>query len=185
MSLDIDERAGWPEELLDLLRRYPRETWRARGSAIAQFWLERHDAFRRQCDALESLAAEYRAERLDARRFAASTAPALQNLLAHLHGHHQIEDFHYFPYFRAAEPSLARGFETLERDHQTLHAGMAAVVEAVNALLGAVAASEHDRHHVRGAAERYSDASLLLIRRLARHLDDEEDLIIPLMLDRG
>jgi hypothetical protein len=37
----------------------------------------------------------------------------------------------------------------------------------------------------RRAADRYIDASRELHRRLDRHLNDEEDLIIPLMIRQG
>ena len=34
------------------------------------------------------------------------------------------------------------------------------------------------------AGDRYAEANDLLLRKLKRHLEDEEDLIIPLILDR-
>jgi hypothetical protein len=43
----------------------------------------------------------------------------------------------------------------------------------------------NDADVLRFAAERYSDTSGALLRLLTRHLGDEEDLIIPLILDRG
>ena len=186
LSFDLDERTGWPEELLVLLKEHPRETWRARPSPMAQFWLEKHDAFRRESETLEAMTIEYREERLGTQEFMMRSAPRLQNLLGHLHGHHQVEDFHYFPHFRAAEPRLARGFETLEKDHRTLHEGIEQVVETFNALAAAFGEEPGaDRDAQRRASERYVEASLMLYRRLVRHLGDEEDLIIPLMLDRG
>jgi hypothetical protein len=35
------------------------------------------------------------------------------------------------------------------------------------------------------AADDYVTAGAVLLRGLIRHLDDEEDLIVPLILDRG
>ena len=46
-----------------------------------------------------------------------TAGPRLQTLLGNLHGHHQIEDHHYFPVFRQAEPRLAAGFGLLANDH--------------------------------------------------------------------
>ena len=37
----------------------------------------------------------------------------------------------------------------------------------------------------RAALERYLDSQRTLGRSLLRHLDDEEDLVIPLLLERG
>jgi hypothetical protein len=38
---------------------------------------------------------------------------------------------------------------------------------------------------LRRASDNYADASGALLKGLLRHLDDEEDLIVPLILDRG
>lgn len=184
MSFELDERSGWPQEWLELLERHPRDTWRTSASAVARFWLDRHDAFRRQAAVLAALAADHRAGRLGAAELTARAAPALWNLLAPLDGHHQIEDVHYFPHFREAEPRLARGFDALERDHAALHADIEQVVRRFNTLSAAAAEGAGDSV-LRSGAEAYIDASLQLERRLSRHLDDEEDLVIPVMLERG
>ena len=46
-----------------------------------------------------------------------------------LEQHHQVEDHHYFPLFRRAEPRLAPGFELLEGDHRALHSAIGVVIE--------------------------------------------------------
>ena len=38
---------------------------------------------------------------------------------------------------------------------------------------------------LRRCSDAYADSSGALIKGLVRHLDDEEDLIVPLILDRG
>jgi hypothetical protein len=183
VSLDLDERSGWPEELLALLKRHPRSGWRHAPSAVARFWLERHDAFRRHAAELDALIGDYRAERLGAGELAMRVAPRLQSLLGELHGHHQIEDFHYFPHFRTAEPRLTRGFDALGKDHETLHASIESVIEGFNALAAAVG-SGTGAEAERSIAQAFAEASITLHCRLVRHLDDEEDLIIPVMLER-
>ncbi len=183
---DIDQRTGWPDELKTLLSRYPRDSWRTQGSPVAQFWLDKHDYFRYQCRAMQEAADEYRNERKTAEEFSVWIAPRLQSFLGALHGHHQIEDFHYFPAFRAAEKSLAPGFDALESDHELIHEGISEIVERINGFLIAVReASKEQSEVLRVAADQYFDSSERLFRRLGRHLDDEEDLIIPIMLDRG
>ena len=106
----------------------------------------------------------------------------MQTLLSHLHGHHQIEDYQFFPLFSAAEPRLVRGFEVLERDHGQIHATIATVVDTANTLLRA---SPADLDLIRRSGDAYADKGEALLRQLDRHLGDEEDLIIPLILDRG
>jgi hemerythrin-like domain-containing protein len=183
-ALDLDRRDGWPAELLFLLERHPRDGWPGRPDLgmTARFWLDRHGTFRQLGQALQDDTEAFRQGRIAAEDFQVPFIRRLQVFLGELHGHHQVEDHHYFPVFRRAEPRLARGFEVLDRDHQTLHAGLVATAEAANALLQALA---RDPEAAQGPAEAYAEVSTTLLRRMLRHLDDEEDLVIPLMLERG
>jgi hemerythrin-like domain-containing protein len=183
LQSDIDQRTGWPEELRCVLRDHPRDTWPDTRSGMARFWIDKHNYLRRQSEALQSANAEYRAGRAEAAQFGSWIAPRLQGFLGELHGHHQIEDFHYFPAFRAAEPRLVAGFEVLNQDHELIHQGITGIVEAINEFIKTIqtdAAGNDDAR--RQAADRYIEASQLLHGRLQRHLEDEEDLIIPLMI---
>ena len=185
MITDIDKRTGWPDELKTLLARFPRETWRANGNEMSQFWLDKHDYFRHQANAMSEMATRFRNDAVEAPEFAGWLAPRLQSFLGGLHGHHQIEDFHYFPAFREAEKSLAPGFDVLASDHELMHQAIAEIVDATNAFLRTLAeGSEQARDAQKRAAEKYIEISELTFRRLVRHLSDEEDLIIPIMLDR-
>ena len=149
---------------------------------MARFWIDKHNYLRHQADALKNANDELRSERVDAGQFGAWLAPRLQGFLAELHGHHQIEDFHYFPAFRAAEPRLDTGFDVLARDHELIHQGIAGVVETINAFLQTLNTDTNDSSAQRYAADRYMEAISQLHDRLNRHLADEEDLIIPLMI---
>ena len=182
--LEILHRTAWPEELHFLLDRYPRPTWsdHANLGEMARFWLSIHDGFRRLGAALSSGAHDFREGRLEAPAYRAWLGPRLRYFLSGLQGHHQIEDHQFFPVFGTVEPRLLRGFEVLERDHDSIHQAMLDVVAAANAFLGA---PELDRDRARSAADRYAAAGDGLLALLRRHLDDEEDLIIPLILDRG
>ena len=112
--------------------------------------------------------------------------PRLQFLLSQLGVHHQIEDHHYFPIFRAADERLARGFDVLEGDHHVIHADMAATAETANALLRALQGlGDGEAETLRRRGDDYAAASGALLKGLIRHLDDEEDLIVPLILERG
>lgn len=186
MSPDLDQRNGWPAELRELLEHYPRDTWAAHDCSMAQFWLEIHDGFRRECVALQADIDDYRHERAAMAEFAVRSSSRLHRMIFHLHGHHQIEDFHYFPSFRAAEARLAAGFDTLGADHEQLQRDIAAALDASGTFLSAAhAAGVENSTAQRHAADRYIAASETLYRRLCRHLNDEEDLIVPLMIARG
>jgi Hemerythrin HHE cation binding domain len=178
LSLDLDQRRGWPAELRILLDRHPRDTWPAQRSV---------DHFRHDCIELETLASDYRDGRKAARELAVIAGSRLRTLVANLHGHHRVEDFHYFPAYRAADPRLAAGFDVLERDHGELHRDVVATLSGMQQLHTALAqpptASANET--VALAARHYVTAANRLCSRLIRHLSDEEDLVIPLLLERG
>lgn len=186
LTLDIDERTGWPDELCVLLKDHPRDTWSDRRSPLAQFWLDKHDYFRGQAQGMSRANDDFRQQRGTPAQFGTWVAPRLQSFISHLHGHHQIEDFHYFPAWRAADPRLARGFDVLESDHKLLHEGIMALVESINEfILTFKDAPDKITDAQRHAGDKYVEVSELAFRRLVRHLADEEDLIIPLMFERG
>jgi iron-sulfur cluster repair protein YtfE (RIC family) len=182
-NLLLDTRSGWPADLRLLIDRYPREVWAGHANlgAMAQFWLSRHAIFREIGTALEQAAAAYRDGSASAADFRAWFPPRLQFFLQQLNAHHQIEDLHYFPVFQAAESRLAHGFNVLESDHKVIHEQIEMTVEAANAFLRTPVNDEA----LRGAGERYAGQSDALLRLLTQHLGDEEDLIIPLILERS
>jgi len=184
MTLDLDLRTGWPDDLKLLIERYPRGVWQAHANLgeLARFWLSIHDGFRQAALALAKGAADYREGRLPAAEYRAWFRPRLQTFLGHLEAHHSIEDHQFFPVFGQAEPRLLRGFEVLETDHGNIHAAMETAFDAANAFLRA---SETDRDAMLRAGDAYAAAGQALLRKLGRHLEDEEDLVIPLILDRG
>ncbi len=138
--------------------------------------------FRELAASIDDAMTCYRDGKMEAQEFVSFFAPRLKFLLQQLHAHHQIEDFHYFPIFRKAEARLLAGFEVLEADHATLHHDIESTVAAANELLGSVAADTDTRKR---AADTYAGASGALFKGLKRHLDDEENLIVPLILDRS
>lgn len=180
----LTRRTGLPAELLFLVERYPRDEWTAHSNVAgtAAFWLQRHAFFRDMGRSLTGIIADYREGRQSAPEFARHFAPRLQRFLGELDGHHRVEDDHYFPAFAAAEPRLKRGFEILDSDHHAIHEALLRNADAANAFMRALASTADEQ---RFRADDYAAANLDLVAMLARHLDDEEDLVIPLILDRG
>lgn len=185
MTLDLEDRTGWPDELRFLLDRYPRRGWptHANLGALARVWLDIHDGFRKFGGTLAAATVELNEGRVTPERFRTWFGPRLRMFLSHLNGHHQIEDLHYFPLLgAAAEPRLIRGFEVLDKDHHVIHAAMDRLAETANTFLRI---EPGDAERLRRMGDDYAAASDRLLRLLDRHLDDEEDLIVPLILDRG
>jgi len=177
------DRPGLPEDILFIARRYPREAWpgHANLGMVTRFWLQRHDMFRELGTMIDGGLADYREGEVDAEAFRGWMVPRLQFLLGELEGHHSVEDFHYFPILRAAEPRLEPGFAALDGDHELIHGAMAGVAETANALLRRIAGGTGD---LRAEGDRFAAASDRLIGGLRQHLADEEELVIPLILDR-
>jgi hemerythrin-like domain-containing protein len=96
------------------------------------------------------------------------------HLVQDLLGHHQIEDDAYFPQMVQLERRLGRGFDILDRDHHALDALLDGFVKSANQALQA--------KDSRAAAGRFREGLMPFERQLIRHLQDEEDLIIPVIL---
>jgi hemerythrin-like domain-containing protein len=184
LSLELVSRSGWPAELRVLLDKYPREIWTGHANLgeMAQFWLDRHQGFRDLGKALGAATNDFREGKLAPEAFRRFFAPRLQLFLESLQGHHQIEDLHYFPVFRAAETRLVRGFDVLEGDHEAIHVEILRVVDSANALLRTM---EGDADARQAATDTHAETGDRLLKSLLRHLDDEEDLIVPVILDQG
>ena len=184
----VDERAGrrtaLSDELRVLARRHPRESWASQANLgeLARFWLQRHEMFRHLDAVIRDGTEDALRERTEAAAFKTWLGRHLGWSLWQFEEHHQVEDHHYFPLFRRAEPRLAAGFELLERDHDALHIAIGGMVERANAVL---ASEARDRAAFCANLDRFREAQVDLGRELIRHLDDEEDLVIPLLLERG
>jgi hypothetical protein len=185
--LSADTNESWPAALDFLLERHPRATWPAAGSASVAFWLQVHDRLRRDASGLDAAAEDYRRGRSSPVELAVIAAPRLRGLVAAMQGHHRIEDFEYFPEFRRAEPRLAAGFDCLEREHAALSRAVDAALAALAELRAAAErpAEPAGAATLKLAAQRYVEAAARLSTELLRHLNDEESLVVPLLLERG
>ncbi|MGR3466877.1 MAG: hemerythrin domain-containing protein [Shimia sp.] len=176
MTEALAEREGLSEPLRVLLADYPREAWEAdpEFSELIRFWLSRHAMFRELVVRVTGLLEGHLDRTTDPQR----TAPALSHygnaLLGGLNQHHHIEDDHYFPRIIGLEPRLARGFEILDSDHHALSERLDSLAQAANAVIRAA----DPRDPV--------EAAMMETRRLDhllnRHLWDEEELVVPILL---
>ena len=183
-QLDLDTRSGWPTDVRTLIEAYPREIWPAHTNLgdMTQFWLSRHALFRQMATELTDISEAFREQHLTVAGFLEMFGPRLSVFLGNLDEHHNVEDHYYFPKLRQADQRLERGFEVLESDHQVIHQRISATYDSAVALMSVLqtSAARADRE-----AEAYVTISTLLLGNLKRHLEDEEDLIVPLILDRG
>ena len=168
--------------MLYLRADYPRGRWAEPSlNDIARHWLQMHEGFRRHQAHMDELVAQWRADRLDAPNLHRRLIPAVQQFLQHLDAHHNIESQHYFPAMRRLEPRIAHGIDLLDRDHDAIHARLEALFRDASAFhQAAVGGGE-----VKDTAHRLGDTIATGGPILLRHLEDEEDIVIPLIALRG
>ncbi len=182
-ALKLASRTGLPPEFLYLLETFPRERWSLGGlHPTARRWLQMHGGFRAHQAEMGAMIDAWRAGVTDAPTLHRALIPTLQQFLQHLDGHHRIESVHYFPALQQLEPRIATGIDLLDRDHDAIHAHTEAMVQTGRAFHEAVAGGAPDTGD---RVERLADVLLLAGPQLARHLDDEEDIVIPLIALRG
>ncbi len=175
MSLDLETRSGLPEAMRILLAEYPREAWEAdpNFSGLVAFWLQMHQGFRQGLAVMRDDAEKLLDGTLERAAFGPRLARVGGQFVEHLHGHHHIEDNHYFPLLVARERRLEQGFQILDSDHQALDTHIAAFVGHANGVLQG------------GEAGAFHAHLLQLEKFIDRHLADEEDLIVPVILRHG
>ncbi|MGN8200018.1 hemerythrin domain-containing protein [Salinisphaera sp. RV14] len=182
-ALRLPNRETLPPRIAFLREHYPKSRWQVHGNygELAAFWLEVHDSLRAQGGALQRMTREFReGESGGASAFQRSFMPRLGRYLQHLEGHHHIEDGHYFPRFRALDRRMRLGFDLLENDHEIIHAAVLRVADSARAFMQALARGEDAG---RFAADDYIAGADRLLTLLGQHLTDEEDLVIPAMLE--
>lgn len=183
-GLLLSDRTGLSADVAYLREAYPQPQWRAHSNfgELASFWLQVHDSLRQQGGELARLTTALRAGAVATADFQRAFVPRLNHFLQHLDGHHRIEDSAYFPRFRALDPRMLPGFALLENDHEIIHAALLASVDSARALIAALAAPGDAG---RFAADTHAAAADRLAALLDRHLADEEELVIPAMLEHG
>lgn len=175
----LENRQGLPDGLRILLPLYPRNLWSQHRNfdGLVAFWLDRHLGFRAKTARMAAETDALLDRARDPQDFAVGLSSLGNHFLHDLHGHHTIEDVHFFPRLTRMEPRLALGFDMLETDHQAIDGLLQRFTSAANALLRSPA----DLTLAAGFAGELAH----ITRLLDRHLTDEEDLIVPVILDRG
>jgi len=179
-ALALERREGLPDALRVLLQDYPREAWEAdpNFSALIRFWLDRHLMFRRLLGMMQDETEKSLDRAMEPRTYAAHLSRYGSMFAGELHGHHAIEDAHYFPHLKSLDTRLERGFDILDRDHHDIDAHLAGFADDANAVLRAVGAAGDPVDSIATLRARLADTQ----RFLDRHLTDEEELVVPVLL---
>ena len=173
--LALGNRHALPDALRVLAEAYPRADWQehVHFGEMIRFWMQRHAMFRQLLDLLKSDAQAALSRQMEASAHAGRLSHFGGTLLNELHGHHQIEDGHYFPRLIKLDARLERGFDLLEKDHEAMDGLLHGMAEGANSVL-------------RGAeVGPFLDRLTYFERSLNRHLADEEDIVVPVVLHTG
>ncbi len=182
MIQDFDIRSdGMPAEMRILLDAYPRDTWEAHPGfkEKTKHWLGAHQMFRQLGKIIRSDTENFLDKRRDADQFSARLAYYGDALVRNLHGHHGWEDHSYFPELAAADPRFEAGLEILEKDHQELDVVLESFSKSANRVIQLALL---DKEQVREEAGKLHGVAETIEAFLQRHLSDEEELAVPIIL---
>ncbi|MBO6511347.1 MAG: hemerythrin domain-containing protein [Roseibium sp.] len=170
-----------PANMRSLLETYPRDSWEAHPGfkEKTRHWLGAHQMFRRLGE-LVRLETELYLDKSRAPDDYASRLSYYGNaLVANLHGHHTWEDKSYFPELSEADPRFDAGLEILEKDHAELDKVLDSFTRVANRAIKLV---HLDEPQAREEAGQLHGLSETIQAFLDRHLSDEEELAVPIIL---
>ncbi|MBQ2262519.1 MAG: hemerythrin domain-containing protein [Loktanella sp.] len=182
-ELALTHRDHLPDALRVLLAEYPREGWeRDPGfDGLIRFWLDRHLMFRRLMKEMSGATDLLLDRKMASDQFASTISRYGGMFVNGLHEHHTIEDSYYFPKLMHKDKRISKGFDILDADHHALDEFLASFVTSAN---GALQASV-DRTKLQDAGGAFQAELTRLQKLLNRHLVDEEELIVPVILRYG
>ena len=160
---------------------FPRDSWEANPhfKQATQNWLGAHQMFRQLANHVRAESERYRDRNRDPYDYAAQLSYYGDALVRNRHGHHGWEGRSYFPELSAADPRFDAGLEILEKDHEALDGVLDRFTEVANRTIKLIhldPASAYDE-----ASKLHSEAEAIE-GFLARHLSDEEELAVPIIL---
>lgn len=181
MTYDIETRSGLPEDMQTLLRTLPRDGWHGHPHLAhsTRNWMRAHQGFRQLGQIVLDDTKAFLDNRTDAQVYAGRLAHFGNLLVRNLHGHHSWEDRKFFPELERTDARFADGLQMLESDHVALDSLLDRFTRAANRT---VQLATLDPRQMGEEARPVRDMAETLGGFLNRHLTDEEDLVVPILL---
>ena len=181
MTNHIPIREGLPPDMRSHLRDLPRDSWQTHPAFARsiQNWMGAHQMFRQLGAIVQKDSELFLDKGMDADHYAGRLAYFGNLLVRNLHGHHTWEDREYFPELQAADPRFADGLEMLEGDHVELDALLDRFTRDANRVVQLATLEPAQMIEEAGPVR---DMAEQLNAFLERHLTDEEDLVVPILL---
>lgn len=182
-DLALANRDGLPDALRVLLADYPRALWESDPGfdGLIRFWLDRHIMFRRVVADMLGDARRLVDAKMEPAQYASRLSRYGGMFVNGLHEHHMIEDTHYFPKLSTKDARIEGGFAILDKDHHDIDELLNAFVGSANGILNL----REKQSEMRSLVGRFETEMIGLERLLNRHLNDEEELIVPVILKFG
>ena len=174
-------RQTLPDDMRLLLRDYPRDAWPDHPNFARSIrnWMGAHQMFRDLAAYSQAETEGYLDRDRDPERYAARLGRYGDLLVRNLHGHHAWEDHSFFPELSGADPRFDRGLAVLEADHGVLDAVLDEFTRRSNRVIKLIQLDEAQAREEAGGVHETASAIAAL---LDRHLADEEDLAVPILL---
>ena len=170
-----------PEDMWLLLNQFPRASWDEYPGFKdkTRQWMNAHQGFRRLAERVRADTELLLDKEMAADDYAARLSFLGGRLVGNLHGHHHWEDHSYFPELSAADPRFEAGLEVLEQDHADLDVVLDDFTQQANRGIKLTALDEAQAYDEAGALHGQAN---VIEAFLKRHLIDEEDLAVPIIL---
>ncbi len=170
-----------PEDMRFLLNQHPRESWDAHPGFKdkTRQWMQAHQGFRMLAERVRADTELLLDRDMAADDYAARLSFLGGRLVGNLHGHHTWEDRSYFPELSGADPRFDAGLEVLEQDHADLDVVLDDFTRQANRVIKLTTLDEGQAYDEAGALH---GQALAIEAFLKRHLTDEEDLAVPIIL---
>lgn len=181
-NFSIKAREALPEEMRLLLRDYPRDSWpdHPNFAASIQNWMGAHQMFRQLGDIATGNCELYLDKTRSDEEFAGRISYYGNLLVRNLHGHHTWEDRSFFPELGAADDRFEDGLQMLESDHVEMDALLDDFTRGANRVIKLI--DLDDPAQAYEETGKLHDTAQDIQRFLTRHLTDEEDLVVPILL---
>lgn len=178
---DIQVRPSLSAAEKFLLEDFPRENWSKHPNFghFTRYWLDSHQMFRQLTSSLTKLTEDFLSNNCSDREFSNVFAQNGNYFLSQLHNHHSIEDHGFFPEIRSVDDRFSSSLEILEKDHIELSELLSIFAKTGNQTINLMAEQESD---VKSETGTLHETLLRIGKNLDRHLTDEEDLIMPILL---
>ena len=180
-DLNIKSRQALPHDMRLLLWDYPREAWpdHPNFARSVQNWMGAHSMFRQLGEVTRAETESYLSKDRAPEAFAGRLSYYGDALVRNLHGHHGWEDRAFFPELAKADPRFQQGLDMLEGDHVALDDVLDRFTHKANRVVKLI---HLDEAQARQEAEDLLPITSEIEGFLARHLSDEEDLVVPIIL---